>query len=187
MNNQNGSASLLVLVSLLIVCLSFTLVVKSDISQIKRQNNTYFGLLCAKEVNKETGRLVTEINFTNKILKLLKAGKLLTSLIPQLRLLTGFLGKASQKSLKAYQNARVQKYRVTLSTLNKRRCHLLPKSYQTPFQFGLVSGKRDKWDQLKLRNRSTWEHRYFGGNLSIKSKVNMRSGHSQTKLIRRIF
>ncbi|MAZ47132.1 MAG: hypothetical protein CME65_01130 [Halobacteriovoraceae bacterium] len=187
MNNQKGSASFLVIVSLLIVCLSFTMIVKKDISQIKEQNDTYYGLLCAKEVNSETGRLVTEINFTNKILKLLKAGKLLTSLIPQLRLLTGFLGKASQKSLKAYQNARVQKYRITLSSLNRQRCHVLPKSYKTPFQFGLVSARRDKWDRIKMRNRSNWEHRYFGGNLSIKSKVNMRSGKTQTKLIRRIF
>lgn len=184
MNNQEGNASFIAIVALLIISLSFGLIIKKDLAHIIEQKRTYQGLLCAKELNSSTGKLIRQINLTNKALMLLKSGKLITSLIPKLKLITGFLGKAGEKSLKTYQIFKIQNYRKNLISLNKKSCHVFPTALRSPYKMQVAKASRDKWDRLKQRSSKKWQIKAFGGNLKIESKMNMKTGRSQTKMTR---
>ena len=185
LGNERGSASFIALAVLLILTLSFTAIMRNDLSQIKQQNRLYRGLLCAKELNGRTSQLIRRMNTTNRMLMLLKAGKAISVLIPKLRLLTGFLGKATKKSLMSYQLFQLNNYRFQLARMNRRSCHALPSAYKTPFKAGAVRIKRDKWDRARSRGKD-WKVDTIGGNLKIKSKFELRNGKSKTEL-RRIF
>ena len=185
MNNENGSTSFMAIVILLILTIGFTSIIKSDLTQIKEQAHLYRGLLCAKEINGRTSRLIRNMNTTNRVLMLLKAGQTISVILPKLKLLTGFLGKATKKSLMSYQVFELNQYRANLARMNRSRCHALPAAYKTPYQAGAIKIRRDKWDRAKRRKKN-WKVKTLGGSLLIDSFFDLQKASSKTILRKRI-
>lgn len=174
--NQQGNSTLFSMLFLLLFTLLSLKNLQYRIDNSKKAQSSQKLILCAKEHNGETKKLISFMKKTNMTLKVLSLSKLAQVVLPGFGILTKISTKSAIKLLIKAQEIQLISYLNKTRSLYSKSCLISPTVFKTPYKLSIskLGFQRNKWKQAKLRGYK-WSSTFFGVSYIIQNDFHLSS------------